>query len=59
MTLEERAIDLERRLEGDDRRTVHQLLLVSLNVNKILDASNEIEELYETLDYIDDYEEEE
>ena len=55
MTLDERAIELERRLEGEDRRTVHQLLLVLINTRKITDEASEIDELLETLDdYYDD-----
>jgi len=58
MNLEERAINLERRLEGDDRRTVHQLLLVMIAFNGVKEHFDDADELYETLDYIDDYEDE-
>ena len=55
MTLDERALELERRLEGEDRRTVHQLLLVYINVNDTIDAAERIQELIDTLDdYYDD-----
>ena len=50
MTLRERAIELERRLNGDDRRTVHQL---GLMLDAFLHCKNAVEDAEEVLEAIE------
>jgi hypothetical protein len=51
MTLRDRGIALERKLEGDDRRTVHQL---GLMLDAYLHCATAVDEASEVFDAMDD-----
>ena len=50
-TLEDKAMTLERKLEGEDKRTVHQLNLMLKSLLCLVQTVHEIDELLEVIDY--------
>jgi hypothetical protein len=56
-TLHERGIELERRLEGEDRRTVHQLGLMHTSFLEVADVMDKCEEILEIVETDEDEEE--
>ena len=53
-TLEQKTITLERKQEGEDRRTVHQLHLALKCLLCLVAHVHELDELLETIDYCDE-----
>ena len=55
-TLEEKALELERRLTGEDHKTVHQLNLMLKALLVIIATTHEADELLEVIEMVDDSE---